>query len=296
MKCTKCGMPLEENQTVCPNCGTKVEIETLDLTDDEDLNIEKPVENPNLNGASNQTPSITNINTTSSLENSSIANNEVTPNNNENITTSEINQSNSLNNTKNKSSLPLIVGIIIGIIVVFAVIFGVTKILGKNSSTESTTSNSSNATSAKITKQNIDFSGYRFTYSSNCVASISSDKLVIYGPNKQWIGGILYEPNTSYSSVVGIKDQLKTAFATQQEAKTNEYDFTNAVTEEQTYNNMKFLVTKNIQTTTSNLDLTYADAGQGVFAISVANSTKTALTDEQRAEIYNIVSTATKIS
>lgn len=275
MKCTKCGMTLAEGQAFCPNCGTKV--------DETNSNVMQNVSNQN---EINNAPDMNN-NLYRNYANSYNQNPNQVPNLN-----------------KNKAPWPLIIGIIIGVIVVIGIVFGVNQIMqnkNNNSSASSTTNNSQSTTSKTTTDtttstKTVDFSGYRFTYPSTCTASVSDIKMFIYGPNSKWVGAVIYQSTTSYSAVAAIKDQIKADLAAEQEAKTNGYDFTNAVTEEDTYGNMKFIVTKNIQATTYNLDITYADATQGIFVVSVTNADKSALTDTERNEIYKIVSTATKIS
>ena len=88
-----------------------------------------------------------------------------------------------------------------------------------------------------------------------------------------------------------MKDQIVDLLKAQESSQSQGYDFTNAVTEEKIYGGKQFLITSGIKQGTIDLDITYAEADDGVFIISIAK-TDGNIEDSERDELYSIISTA----
>ena len=96
-----------------------------------------------------------------------------------------------------------------------------------------------------------------------------------------------------FETIVSAKDQIKTILSNQN--GTEDYDMTNAVTEEKEYGGKEFIITKNIKSGIYYLDISYGKADENtVYVISVTKSDGTELEEADRNIIYSIVASANK--
>lgn len=144
----------------------------------------------------------------------------------------------------------------------------------------------------KTQTSQIDFNGYTFAVPAELKANATDNQLFIYGKNNDWVGVVMTE-EAKFETIVSAKDQIKTILSNQNE--TEDYDMTNAVTEEKEYGGKEFLITKNIKSGIYYLDISYGKADENtVYVISVTKSDGTELEETDRNMIYSIVASANK--
>ncbi|MBR2708193.1 MAG: zinc ribbon domain-containing protein [Bacilli bacterium] len=143
----------------------------------------------------------------------------------------------------------------------------------------------------KKTKQ-VKFNSYTFTVPSDLETSSTDDKLFIYGKNNIWVGVVMMQEG-KYETILEAKDQIKTLLSNQSGAQN--YDMTNAVTEEKDYNGKNFLITRNIKSGSYSLDVSYGKADENnIYVISVTKSDGTELEESERETMYSAVATGIK--
>ncbi|MBR3198419.1 MAG: zinc ribbon domain-containing protein [Bacilli bacterium] len=192
-------------------------------------------------------------------------------------------------------------GLIIGIIVLVVVALIAILVTLNKKQTEPTPTNETQEAQTKVTEETqveepklIEFKGYKYSIPTNMTASVSGDKLFIYGPKSKWVGVVMTQAG-SYDTLVSVKEQIKTALSAQEGAE--KYDISNAVTEEKVYGGKPFLVTKNIISENYKLDISYGKADDNtIYVISVTENHGEELTETERTEMYSIVAGAEKIS
>ncbi len=190
----------------------------------------------------------------------------------------------------------LLIAIVILVIVAFIAIFVTVNHKEESKQPSSNTNETTENKKAETPKEpeTIEFAGYRYSIPANMTGSVSGDKLFIYGPKSKWVGVVLTQAG-SYDTLVSVKDQIKTALAAQEGAEN--YDISNAVTEEKVYGGKPFLVTRNIGSDKYKLDISYGKADDNnIYVISVTENYGKELTEEERTEIYGIIAAAEKIS
>ncbi len=212
----------------------------------------------------------------------------------------EVLQNNNLNepgSQRRKSHAGLIAGIFA---LVLIAIFSIIVVLGVKTDEEQPTNNeessaeSINNNEADKTKQPTTtiFNGYTFTIPADCKASASGNQLFVYGPGSKWVGVVMMQEG-SYDTLVTMKDQIKAALSAQEGAEN--YDMSNAITEEKTYGGKPFLITKNIKSGTYNLDISYGKADDNnIYVVSITKSNGTELTESERIEMYSVVASGQK--
>lgn len=174
-----------------------------------------------------------------------------------------------VNSNKNKTPWGAIIGTIIAIIAVIGILAIVNESVNDNTKT--------------ITYQN-----YEFTIPDSYSASISNDKLIVINKGNTLALAVIYQPGADYSYVSHNKDSIKSILAEQESSQSQGYSFTNAVTEEKQYGNTNFIITKYISQGTTDIDISYAPANDGVFVVSIAK-TNSSITDNERDVLYSIV-------
>ncbi len=199
------------------------------------------------------------------------------------------------NNKKNN------IGLVIGVVIlaVIALIAVVTVLDTKENESEGNgqepiiNENTNDEKSGEVeTPTTVEFNGYTFAVPSNVTASVSDDKLFVYGPGSKWVGVVMTQTG-SYNTLVSMKDQIKVALAAQEGA--DKYEMSNAVTEEKEYAGKPFLITRGIKTENYDLDISYGKADEeNVYVISITKSDGTELTETERTEMYTLVASGQK--
>lgn len=255
MKCTKCGAEINENSKFCVNCGTPVMTQTVGMQPNEPINnFQQPTPMPNT---------------------------YVT------------------NNVPNGKKTPwgLIVGSAILAIVIIAVFVGISM----SKEEDNKTNNDNQVVDTEKDKQEEDtpteesetvtYSDFSFTIPSGFNATSSSSQLLITNDENTLASAIIYQTGTSYDTLVSMKDQVINVLKSQETSQSEGYDFTNAITEEMTFDGTHFLVTSGVKQGTIDLDITYAEAKDGVFVVSIAKTSGN-ITDSERETLYSIVASS----
>lgn len=201
-----------------------------------------------------------------------------------------------VNETNKKPNIGLIIGIVALVIVAALAILLVIGLKEeksvKKASNEPVINNNNEKTGKNETPKTIEFNGYTFTVPASSKASVSGDKLYVYGPGSKWVGVVMTQEG-DYNTLVTMKDQIKTALSAQEGAE--DYDMSKAVTEEKEYGGKPFLITKNIGSGNYNLDISYGKADDNnIYIISITKSNGTELSESERAEMYGIVASGQK--
>lgn len=199
-------------------------------------------------------------------------------------------------NYKRRNSHPwLIVGILVFIILITFI--GVITLAIKYdeehpSETYEDTSENQIDRREKIKTEPIEFKNYIFKMPSEYTTSTTEDKLFVYGENNKWIA-VLIEQEGKYNQILQAKDQIKTLLSNQ--SGSENYDMTEATTEEKEYGGKQFILTKNIKSGSYYLDVTYGKADENnIFVISITKSDGTQLLETERENIYSALATGTK--
>ena len=201
-------------------------------------------------------------------------------------------------NNKNGSNTPwsLIIGVIIVAIVIIAVFVGISmsreETTNKNGENNVTENNNieKNETPKEETKT-VEYSDFIFNVPEKYIATPSESQLLILSEDGSLAEAVIYQTGTPYSTLSSMKNQIIDLLKSQDTSQSEGYDFTNAMTEEKTYNGTNFLVTKGIKQGEIVLDISYGETEDGVFVISIAK-TNGNITDTEREELYSIVASA----
>ena len=138
----------------------------------------------------------------------------------------------------------------------------------------------------------VDFKGYTFTIPSELKANATDSQLYIYGKNNEWVGVVMTEEG-KYETILAAKDQIKTLLSNQ--SGSENYDISNATTEEKQYGGKNFLITKNVKSGIYDLDISYGKADENtIYVISITKSDGSQLEETDRNTIYSIVASGTK--
>ena len=138
----------------------------------------------------------------------------------------------------------------------------------------------------------VKFNNYTFSVPGDLKTNGTDDKLFIYGKNNEWVGVVMIQ-EAKYETLLAAKDQIQTILSNQSD--TENYDMTNAITEEKEYNGKQFLITKNIKSDSYSLDITYGKADENnVYVISITKSDGTELEESTREILYSAIATGTK--
>ena len=139
--------------------------------------------------------------------------------------------------------------------------------------------------------ETVTYSDFSFTIPSGFNATSSSSQLLITNDENTLASAIIYQTGTSYDTLVSMKDQVINVLKSQETSQSEGYDFTNAITEEMTFDGTHFLVTSGVKQGTIDLDITYAEAKDGVFVVSIAKTSGN-ITDSERETLYSIVASS----
>ena len=205
------------------------------------------------------------------------------------------NTNNMINNTPKKSNpWPMIIITIVVAIIIVAIFAGI--IIYKNDSDktvpiENTQEKTEETPKEEVETKTVDFLDYKFTIPSNYTVSNSSSELLLTDMGSGLAAAIIYEDSVTYDTLVTLKDQIISILEDVEANSSESYDFSNAYTEEKTYNGTRFLITSGITQESLVLDLTYAETDNGVFLVSIAKANAD-ITDDERDEIYSAVASA----
>ena len=259
MKCTKCGSEIKEGASFCSACGM-------------------PVMNTSDSSISNNNPQIDNMNN----QNGQSINQTIQPSN-----------INGMNNQK-KTPVGLIVGIIILVIIIIAGILFIG--MEKEDNTKEKENNNSEVekkeeTPKKEEFEKVTYEDYTFSVPSEYSATASTSQLLIINNDNTLAEAVIFQSGTGYDTLASVKDQIIGILQSQDTSQDQNYDFTNAKTEEKTYDGTRFLITRGIAQGTTDLDIAYAETDKGVFVVSIAK-TNGAITETEREDLYTIVASA----
>ncbi len=198
----------------------------------------------------------------------------------------------------NKTPWALIIAVIIMAVVVVAIFVGVNmsreEASNKNKEENTTVENNNqekNETPKEENSKTVDYNNFTFTIPEKYIATPSESQLLVLSSDGLLAEAIIYQTGTPYSTLSSMKNQIVDLLKSQDTSQSEGYDFTNAVTEEKTYDGTKFLITSGIKQGEIDLDITYAETDNGVFVISIAK-TNGNITDTEREELYSIVASA----
>ena len=199
-----------------------------------------------------------------------------------------------LNNPNNKKTpWGLIIGAIVLAVIIIAIFVGIS--MSKEENDTPNKSNDKNINETNETKEEetktVTYDDFTFDVPSGFNATPSSSQLLITNDNNTVASAIIYQSGTGYDTLSSMKDQIITLLKAQEASQSQNYDFTNATTEEKTYNGTRFLITKGITQGSIELDITYAEAPDGVFVVSIAKNSGI-ITNSDRDTLYSIVATA----
>lgn len=138
----------------------------------------------------------------------------------------------------------------------------------------------------------VKFNNYTFTVPSDLKTNTTDDKMFIYGKNNEWVGVVMMQ-EAKFETLLAAKDQIKTILSNQ--SSEENYDMTNATTEEKEYNGKQFIITKNIKSDPYYLDISYGKADENnVYVVSITKSDGTELNESEREIMYSVVATGIK--
>lgn len=262
MRCPKCGAQISEGVSFCNYCGS-------------------PVAQTNTENPADQTVNQNSMNNVNMYQNN-IPNQYQTQNN--------------MNNVPNKKTpWGLIIGAIILALAIIAVFVGISMSKEDNNTTNDNNGNNTiekeDNNTTKEESTTAEYSDYTFTIPSGFNATPSSSQLLITNDKNTIASAIIYQSGTGYDTLASMKDQIVSLLEAQETSSSQNYDFTNAVTEEKTYDGTRFLITSGIAQGTIDLDITYAETQDGVFVVSIAKTNGT-ITDSDRQTLYSIVASA----
>lgn len=281
MKCPKCGAEINEGASFCKYCGS-------------------PVAQQTTQNVTTQTVNLNNMNNVNMPQNSM-------PNQYQN----GMNMSNQYQSTNNmnmpsqkKTPWGLIIGAIVLAVAIIAVFVGISMSKEDNNSTTNNTNTTEQSENKSDTNENKNsssqeksttakYDNYTFTIPAGFTAESSSSQLLVTNSNGTLASAIIYQSGTGYDTLASMKDSIISLLEAQETSEN--YDFTNAVTEEKTYDGTRFLITSGVTQGTIDLDITYAEAPDGVFVVSVAK-TNGKVNESDRQTLYSIVASANNTS
>ena len=198
---------------------------------------------------------------------------------------------------KKKPPIGLIIGIIVVVIAVIAVLIGI-SMFNKDDTNNNDTSrtntqtdiNEDNNDAEQLEEevQTVTYGNYIFTIPADFTATQSNNQLFISSNDYSLNIALTFQTGTSYDALASAKDQLVSLLETQEGSTA--FDFTNAITTENTYEGTRFLITSGIKQGSLDLDITYAETDGGVFVVSLTKNGT--LTERNRQELYSIVASA----
>lgn len=198
----------------------------------------------------------------------------------------------------NKTPWALIIAVIIMAGVVVAIFVGVNmsreEASNKNKEENTTVENNNqekNETPKEENSKTVDYNNFTFTIPEKYIATPSESQLLVLSSDGLLAEAVIYQTGTPYSTLSSMKNHIVDLLKSQDTSQSEGYDFTNAVTEEKTYDGTKFLITSGIKQGEIDLDITYAETDNGVFVISIAK-TNGSFTENEREELYSIVASA----
>ena len=262
MKCPKCGAEINEGASFCNYCGY-------------------PVAQANTQNVTSQTANTNNMNSVNISQNSM-------PNQYQNPS--------GMNNVPNKKKTPwgLIIGVIVLAVAIIAVFVGISmskEDSNTNDNNEANTSENTDNNSAQEEGEEttVQYEDYTFTIPAGFSASSTSSQLLVTKNDGTIISAIIYQSGTGYDTLASRKDSVISLLESQETFQN--YDFTNAVTEEKTYDGTRFLITSGVTQSTIDLDITYAEAPDGVFVVSIGKTNGT-INESDRQTLYSVVASA----
>ena len=314
MKCPNCGSEVKDNMVFCSNCGSRINRHVNSIQSNQ------PVPNQETNTQIQNQP-VPNQETNTQIQNQPVSNQEINPQTlnksqvtNENIITNQpisntpiIPQSENPSNTNkpsHKKPWPIIILIIIIIIAILTVssILKVndthkdnkektnTEIENNINNQETTTENNTNNTENENSNI-VTYSGFNFKIPKELDATPSEEGLLITDKDINIIVVIKYFNNQKYSDYSRMKNSIISVLKQAAVQNNKPLDFTNATTIESNYNGTKFLITKDAKMNGVPTDMTYAEANNGVFVITIGKQNGE-ITDSDRTLYYTIVANA----
>ena len=273
MKCPKCGADIKEDASFCTSCGMPVTNMNTQVNEESQNNINQ---NPNVQMTNNlnQMPNIQGVN--QGMPNGQYPNY-------------------GMNNKK--SPVPIIIAAIVGVILIIGIFAAIMFLkVEDNTQTETNTVEENNDNKNKVEEpkeeetKTVEYEGFTFTIPSDFAATPSTSQLLITS-GINLASAIIYQSGTTYDTLSSMKDQVISVLEAQEASDSQGYDFSNAVTEEKTYDGTRFLITKGIKQGDIDLDMTYAETKDGVFVVSIAK-TNGDIEEEDRDTFYSIVASA----
>ena len=194
-------------------------------------------------------------------------------------------------NNNKKTPWGLIIGAIVLAVVIIAVFVGISIYKEDNDTPNNSNNKKTNEIKENEETKTVTYDDFTFEVPSEFNATASSSQLLITNDNNTIASAIIYQSGTGYNTLSSMKDQIITLLKAQEGSQSQNYDFTDATTEEKTYNGTRFLITKGITQGSIELDITYAEAPDGVFVVSIAKNSGI-ITNSDRDTLYSIVATA----
>lgn len=300
MKCPNCGSEIKDNMIFCSNCGSRINrhvnsIQSNQPVPNQETNPQmqsQPVSNQEINP---QTPNQSQTTNENIITNQPISNTPIIPQS-ENLSNT--------NKTSHKKPWPIIILIIIIIIAILTVssILKVndthkdnkektnTEIENNINNQETTTENNTNNTENENSNI-VTYSGFNFKIPKELDATPSEEGLLITDKDINIAVVIKYFNNQKYSDYSRMKNSIISVLKQAAAQNNKPLDFTNATTIESNYNGTKFLITKDAKMNGVPTDMTYAEANNGVFVITIAKQNGE-ITDSDRTLYYTIVANA----
>ena len=205
----------------------------------------------------------------------------------------DFNSKNKYNNTKKKQALnhkKIPTKLIIITIIIIITIFIAINIIKHNESYQKN-NNSNNIEDIIVENENtntVTYNGFNFKIPKELTSTPSEDGLLIINNDKSIAMVIKYDNSAEYTNYTQMKNSLINIF---KKNNNNSVDFTSATIIEKKYNGTNFLITKDIKKGKSVAELTYVEANNGVFLVSLAKQNEN-ITDSDRTLYYPIIASA----